>query len=147
MKRSTLLLSLLLSSFLSLSAAGIWTPMATGSAETPLYVRVTVNGIPTTSGLEVAAVIDGVCRADATSANYLGNSAYQLRVNGTPEDMNKTITLKAFYNNLVYVFTTTEIFDNETSTHSVPIDLYLDAVVGVSFDGSPCFQAELGTCL
>lgn len=132
MKRSTLLLSLLLSSFLSLSAAGIWTPMATGSAETPLYVRVIVNGIPTTSGLEVAAFIDGVCRADATSANYLGNSAYQLRVNGTPEDMNKTITLKAFYNNLVYVFTTTEIFDNETSTHSVPIDLYLDAVVGVT---------------
>ena len=46
--------------------------MATGSAETPLYVRVIVNGIPTTSGLEVAAFIDGVCRADATSANYLG---------------------------------------------------------------------------
>ena len=131
MKRFILLFSLLISGILPMTAA-IWTPMASGSAETPLYVRVTVNGVPTTSGLEVAAFIDGDCRAAATTANYLGNSAYLLRVNGTPEDMNKTITIKAFYNNLVYVFTTTEIFDNETATHSVPIDLYLDALVGVS---------------
>ena len=125
MKRFILLFSLLISGILPMTAA-IWTPMASGSAETPLYVRVTVNGVPTTSGLEVAAFIDGGCRAAATTANYLGNSAYLLRVNGTPEDMNKTITIKAFYNNLVYVFTTTEIFDNETATHSVPIDLYLN---------------------
>ena len=120
----------------AMAFAAIWTPtMTTGTHETPLYVSVKVNGNLTSTGLEVAAFIDDECRAVATTAMQLGSGttstyAYRLRVWGTAADVNKTITIKAFYNNLVYRFTTTQIFDNESETHQVPIILNLDAVMG-----------------
>lgn len=114
-------------------AANIWQPtMTSGTRSTPLYVSVFVNGVQTTNGLEVAAFVDDECRASSTTANQLNNSAYLLRVWGTEEDMGKTITFKAFHNNLVYAFTLTQSFDNETETHTRPIVLNLDAVMGVS---------------
>lgn len=135
MKRFLLLLSLAVCAATSW-AAGLWTPtMTSGSLDTPLYVRVYVNGTETTSGLEVAAFINGECRAKATTVSQLGTSpnyAFSLRVWGTLEEKNQTITIKAFYNKLVYVFTTTQVFDGEIDSHSVPLDLYLDEVVGFS---------------
>ena len=132
MKRLFLLLSLLLGTS-AMWAANIWQPtMTSGTRSTPLYVSVFVNGVQTTNGLEVAAFVDDECRASSTTANQLNNSAYLLRVWGTEEDMGKTITFKAFHNNLVYAFTLTQSFDNETETHTRPIVLNLDAVMGVS---------------
>jgi len=114
--------------------ADIWEPMSNAPLETPLYVRVYVDDAEMTKGLEVAAFIDEQCRAQATSTTSLnaGGEAYLLRVNGTDADQNKTITIKAFYNNLVYRFTTTQIFDGETSTHEIPLVLYLNSVIGVT---------------
>ena len=57
--------------------------------------------------------------------------AYLLRVMGTAADQNKTITFKAFHNNLVYSFTTTATFTGEYVT-PIPLDLYLDAVTGIT---------------
>ncbi len=132
MKRFFLLLSLLLGASVTW-AANIWQPtMTSGTRETPLYVSVYVNGVQTTTGLEVAAFVGDECRASATTANQLNNTAYLLRVWGTEPDMGETITFKAFYNNLVYAFTLTQTFDNETETHTRPIVLNLDAVMGVS---------------
>lgn len=142
MKRFLLLSTLLLVSAMTW-AAGIWTPtLTTSSFETPVYVRVTVNGNVINAGIEVAAFIDGECRATATSATMLTDQenpgtttyAYSLRVLGTASDLaptQKTIKFKAFYNNLVYEFTAEAQFTGETIT-PVPLDLYLDAVTGIS---------------
>lgn len=137
MKRFLLLLSLAVCAATSW-AAGLWTPtMTNGEKDTPLYVRVYVNGAETTSGLEVAAFVNGECRAKATTVSQLGTSpnyGFLLRVWGTSADMGKTITIKAFYNKLVYVFTPDEpvVFDDEQGTHTIPLDLYLDEVQGFS---------------
>ena len=138
MKRLLLFLSAILS-YGMVWSAGIWTPsMANSQDETIVYVRVFINGTMTNTGLEVAAFIDDECRADATTAVTLGSgttatSAYKLRVLGNPSDKegNKTIKFKAFYNNLVYAFTTTTNFTGEYIT-PIPLDLYLDAVMGVT---------------
>ena len=136
MRRITLFLSSLLCVGLT-HAAGLWTPsMSTAPAETPIYVRINVNGTPASSGLEVAAFVDGDCRAVASTAVTLGSGtsstpAYLLRVMGTAADQNKTITFKSFYNILVYSFTTTATFTGEYVT-PIPLDLYLDAVTGIS---------------
>ena len=136
MRRITLFLSSLLCVGLT-HAAGLWSPsMSTAPAETPIYVRINVNGTPASSGLEVAAFVDGDCRAVASTAVTLGSGtsstpAYLLRVMGTAADQNKTITFKSFYNNLVYSFTTTATFTGEYVT-PIPLDLYLDAVTGIS---------------
>ncbi|MCR5181270.1 MAG: hypothetical protein K6C30_08690 [Bacteroidaceae bacterium] len=118
----------------------LWT---SGTTETPLYVTVQVNGNTTTTGLEIGAFVDGECRATATTASYLGGTAYRLRVWGTSDDLNKTITLKAFYNNIVYRFTTTQTFDGETSTHDVPVTLYLDQVMGFTVTDPINIEASL----
>lgn len=136
MRRITLFLSSLLCVGLT-HAAGLWTPsMSTAPAETPIYVRINVNGTPASDSLEVAAFVDGDCRAVASTAVTLGSGtsstpAYLLRVMGTAADQNKTITFKSFYNNLVYSFTTTATFTGEYVT-PIPLDLYLDAVTGIS---------------
>ena len=136
MKRFFLFFSALLC-LSSAYAASIWTPsMSTAPNETPVYVRIYVNGIMKNSGLEVAAFVDCDCRADAVSAVTIGSStsstsAYLLRVMGTNSDLNKPITFKAFYNNLVYSFTTQATFTGEYVT-PLPLDLYIDAVTGIS---------------
>ena len=128
--------------------ADLWTaPISTTYPnETPLYVTVTVNEqadtyVPAIS--EIAAFIDGECRAQATGVNDYG--FYELRVRGSAADMGKTITIKAVYNNLAYVFDHTETFDGETQTHDVPLALTLSPLLGVGFDENPINVVLNGT--
>ena len=64
---------------------------------TPVYVQVNVNGVRSSS-LEVAAFINGECRADARDATVQTNDGnmYLLRVWGNTEDVGRTITFKVF---------------------------------------------------
>jgi len=142
MKRFLFTLALVLTAIAGW-AAGIWTPVTNGTTETPLYIRVCVNDTMKTSEVEVAAFIDGECRASATSATEIDNTVYRLRVTGTEDDMGKDITFKALYKNIVYTFTTTEKFDGETETHGVPFYLDIDAVMGFEIDGPIVLETAL----
>ena len=106
--------------------------------ETPLYVTVTIDEqadayVPEVQ--EIAAFIDGECRAQATA---MTNRMYVLRVRGNATaDANKTITIKAMYNGLAYTLSTSERFDGETQTHSVPLALTLQPLLGITVDEDP----------
>lgn len=101
---------------------------------TPIYVQVNANGQPISS-VEVAAFIDGECRAVAheptvyTDAGYL----YPLRVWGNPEEIGETISFKVFDHSSGILFACTKQteFTGETVTE-VPFVLNLDKPTGVS---------------
>ena len=104
----------------------------TGS--TPVYVQVKVNGVPST-GLEVAAFINGECRADARDATVQTNDGnlYLLRVWGNTEDKGQTITFKVFdpQSGIVFNCSKTTEFTGETVSE-VPFILNIDKPTGVS---------------
>lgn len=113
--------------------------------ETPLYVTVNIDEesadqVPTVT--EIAAFIDGECRAQATQKT--GN-VYILRVRGGDADRGKAITIKALYNGLVYKFARTETFDGEAETHDVPLALQLSPLVGIGVDEDPVEMVLNGT--
>ncbi len=111
--------------------------------ETPVYVKVNINGVAASAsdGLELAAFIDGVCRADTlmhvdySAPAPVEDDYFCLRVWGDlSTDASKTIIFRAFDNQFEYEFTTTAIkFDGESHGEpSNPIVLNLDRVTGVS---------------
>lgn len=111
---------------------------------TPLYVKVNVLGswasAPTVQ--QVAAFINGECRAEATSTNNLG--FFRLRVWGDLETENGApIEFRVMFGSLEYSFTYTEVFDGETETHSVPIELTLNPVVGIELTKPITVEAVL----
>lgn len=107
--------------------------------ETPLYVTVTVDEQAATHVprvQEIAAFIDNECRAQALEP--ADNGVYVLRVRGNATaDANKTITIKGLYNGLVYTLSTSEKFDGEAQTHSVPLALTLQPLLSISLDEDP----------
>ncbi len=114
-----------------------WTPPTEYdyTTSTPLYVKVAVESesvdyIPEIT--EIAAFVDGECRATALKKN--DNGYYTLRVWGNESDMGSTISFKVLHEGLVYTFDATETFDGETNTHDVPITLTLNPLAGVEFD-------------
>ena len=104
----------------------------TGS--TPVYVQVNVNGSPTTN-LEVAAFVNGQCRAETREATVQTNDGYLylLRVWGNTEDVGRTITFKVFdpQCGIVYNCSRTTEFTGETVSE-VPFILNIDKPTGVS---------------
>ena len=122
-----------------------WNPVSNNSysGESPVYLRITLNGneVSPNDGLEVAAFMDTEsgpeCRAAATDfyepaqQGNLPNDVFLLNVKGDPRnDAGKTITFKAYYQGVVYKFTTTATWNGET-IQPVPIELTLDALSGV----------------
>lgn len=118
-----------------------WTAVSYSSYgnSSPLFVRVTLNGEIATdnSGLEVAAFIGNECRATESyiyipkvGEDYPENS-YLLRVWGDPQkDNNATITIKAYYEGVVYKFSQTAIWTGET-IDPIPIELNLETLTGI----------------
>lgn len=97
--------------------------------ERALFIKVTVNGYTDTTDplLEVAAFIDGECRAQATSTGIGGR--YELMVVGDlATENNKVITFKAAYQGLEYDFTHTETFVENGAL----VNLTLNPIVGVT---------------
>ena len=124
------------------------------SNETPLYVKVTIDEQADTyvpEITEIAAFIDGECRAQATPTQKmevrdnegLTHQLYVLNVRGdraaNPElsDQGKEITIKALYNGLVYQFYQTEVFDGDANSHAVPLELTLRPLLGISYYANP----------
>ena len=107
--------------------------------ETPLYVTVAIDeqaGAYVPEITEIAAFIDGECRAD-TLQNNKTNGIYTLRVRGGDADMNKEITIKVLYNGLVYQFYQTEVYDGNANSHAVPLELTLRPLLGISYYANP----------
>lgn len=101
------------------------------SDETPIWVQVLVNG--KFCDIPVAAFIDGECRG-VSAADTSSIPVRELRVYGDlSQDQGKTITFKAYANNVYYNFSKTTIFDGQTSTHDVPFVLNLDVITGIKF--------------
>lgn len=117
-----------------------WTAVSNADygSESPVYLRITLNGryANNNDGLEVAAFIGKECRAVANRIYLPGvgtgpTNSFELRVWGDPQnDAGETITFKAYYQGVVYKFTTTATWNGET-IQPVPIDLTLDALSGV----------------
>jgi len=98
---------------------------------TMLHLQLTIEGASADATAEVAAFIDGECRATVTAPGTTGY--YSLRIWGQTADTGKSITLKAFYGKLEYVFTATYSFTGETIT-PVPVELSLNPLTGISLD-------------
>ncbi len=108
-------------------------------SETPVYVQVNVNGELSTN-VEVAAFIDGECRAAATEAtiNTDAGNMFLLRVRGGDDDMGKTISFKVFERTygLLFSCTKTTTFTGETVSE-VPFVLNVDRPTAFSFSAEP----------
>lgn len=135
MKKLFLTLALVLTT--CASWANVWdAPTAQDMPnETPVYVQVNVNGRAANGndGIEVAAFIDGQCRADATSMMYTQSQQewFSLRVMGDLDtESGKTVTFKAMYHGMEFEFTKTITFSGETYTPA-PLVLNIDAPTGV----------------
>ena len=102
---------------------------------TPIYLQVKVNGVVATSndGLEVAAFINGECRAVTFTYDANASNLLTLRVWGNPEEVGQTITFKVFDHlyGLLYSFSNTVPFTGETVAE-VPYELNIDRPTGVS---------------
>lgn len=125
-----------------------WNPVSnsTYGSETPVYVHITLNGREVTSddNLELAAFVSMTrnnevveeCRATSTGFQETKTQSgpkntFELRVWGDPQnDMDADISFKAFYNGVVYRFTTTIVWNGETY-EPIPLELTLDALTGV----------------
>ena len=135
MKRLLLLIALVLGSAVAWADGWYGTsPQTSSEKETPVFLQVKVNGAVMNTGVEVAAYVEGECRAIVTSPMDVdGNYFYRLRVRGNADDVGKDISFKVFYNKLVYTFPAkTHAFDEETVPASNPIILNVDAVMGIS---------------
>lgn len=122
---------LALLSALTINAAKWTAPSASDFlTSTPIYVQVKVNG-QTSTNIEVAAFINGECRA---SANFFDRTTnlYTLRVWGNPDEVGKQITFKAYdsANDFEFSFTKTAEFTGETNSE-VPFVLNIDEPTGV----------------
>lgn len=102
---------------------------------TPIYLLVKVNGVVATSndGLEVAAFINGECRAVTFTYDANASNLLTLRVWGNPDEVGQTITFKVFDHlyGLLYSFSNTVPFTGETVAE-VPYELNIDRPTGVS---------------
>ena len=102
---------------------------------TPIYLQVKVNGVVATSndGLEVAAFINGECRAVTFTYDANASNLLTLRVWGDPDEVGQTITFKVFDHlyGLLYSFSKTVQFTGETVAE-VPYELNIDRPTGVS---------------
>ena len=102
---------------------------------TPIYLQVKVNGVVATSndGLEVAAFINGECRAVTFTYDANASNLLTLRVWGNPDEVGQTITFKVFDHlyGLLYSFSKTVQFTGETVAE-VPYELNIDRPTGVS---------------
>lgn len=122
---------LALLSALTINAAKWTAPSASDFlTSTPIYVQVKVNG-QTSTNIEVAAFINGECRA---SVNYFDRTTnlYTLRVWGNPNEFGSTITFKAYdsASDFEFSFTKTAEFTGETNSE-VPFVLNIDEPSGV----------------
>lgn len=123
-----------------------WNPVSDNSyiGESPVYLQITLNGeqVSPNDALEVAAFMNDEnhvpeCRATATAfyrpeqqAN-LPKDVFLLKVKGDPQkDAGATITFKAYYEGVVYQFTTTALWNGET-IEPIPLKLSLDALSAV----------------
>lgn len=105
--------------------------------ETPIYLRIALNGERITGNsnvdMEVAAFVGDECRAvtnslETVSATNGSFEGYNLRVWGDPaKDNGQTITIKAFYQGVVYKFNQTFTWNGET-VQPIPVDLNLETV-------------------
>ena len=124
---------LALLSALTINAAKWTAPSASDFlTSTPIYVQVKVNGqISTSTNIEVAAFINGECRASAVYFDRTTN-LYTLRVWGNPDEVGKQITFKAYdsANDFEFSFTKTAEFTGETNSE-VPFVLNIDEPTGV----------------
>ena len=136
MRQRTLLLLCLLMAAVS-SWADKWTAMTSQDYpnEKVIYGTLTLKGVNTEEVMatiptvELAAFIGDECRAQTILP--LGETNYDLRVVGelaAGKDLNKTITLKAFYDGLTYAFNATSVFDGPDGAF---LNLTLDPLVGV----------------
>ena len=102
---------------------------------TPIYLQVKVNGVVATSNdaLEVAAFINGECRAVTFTYDANASNLLTLRVWGNPDEVGQTITFKVFDHlyGLLYSFSKTVQFTGETVAE-VPYVLNIDRPTGVS---------------
>ena len=132
---------LLFTMFALLSVMAINAQNWTGPSEndyptsTPIYLQVKVNGVVATSNdaLEVAAFINGECRAVTFTYDANASNLLTLRVWGNPEEVGQTITFKVFDHlyGLLYSFSKTVPFTGETVAE-VPYELNIDRPTGVS---------------
>ena len=104
------------------------------NSSTPVFVQVNLNGVEQRK-IEVAAFIDGECRAVAYGAEVTAGNMqlFQLRVWGDQtDDLDKTITFKVRdENGIVYRLTKTIPFTGETYS-PIPLVLNIDRPTGIS---------------
>ena len=132
---------LLFTMFALLSVMAINAQNWTGPSEndyptsTPILLQVKVNGVVATSNdaLEVAAFINGECRAVTFTYDANASNLLTLRVWGDPDEVGQTITFKVFDHlyGLLYSFSKTVQFTGETVAE-VPYVLNIDRPTGVS---------------
>ena len=100
---------------------------------TPIYVHVKVNGVVANAnnGLEVAAFINGECRAVSGRPSDT-NNLFTLRVWGNPDEVGDAITFKVFDHRygLLFSFNNEVLFTGETVAE-VPFVLNIDEPTGV----------------
>lgn len=101
---------------------------------TPIYVHVKVNGVVANAnnGLEVAAFMNGECRAVSGRPSDT-NNLFTLRVWGNPDEVGDTITFKVYDHRygLLFSFNDEVLFTGETVAE-VPYELNIDRPTGVS---------------
>ena len=101
---------------------------------TPIYVHVKVNGVVANAnnGLEVAAFMNGECRAVSGRPDD-SNNLFTLRVWGNPDEVGDTITFKVYDHRygLLFSFNNEVLFTGETVAE-VPYELNIDRPTGVS---------------
>ena len=100
---------------------------------TPIYVHVKVNGVVANAnnGLEVAAFMNGECRAVSGRPSDT-NNLFTLRVWGNPDEVGDTITFKVYDHRygLLFSFNNEVLFTGETVAE-VPYELNIDRPTGV----------------
>ena len=101
---------------------------------TPIYVHVKVNGVVANAnnGLEVAAFMNGECRAVSGRPSDT-NNLFTLRVWGNTDEVGDTITFKVYDHRygLLFSFNNEVLFTGET-VEEVPYELNIDRPTGVS---------------
>ena len=101
---------------------------------TPIYVHVKVNGVVANAnnGLEVAAFMNGECRAVSGRPSDT-NNLFTLRVWGNTDEVGDTITFKVYDHRygLLFSFNNEVLFTGETVAE-VPYELNIDRPTGVS---------------